>query len=48
MSEGAVKVAIHRLRLRYAELVREEVARTLSEFEDLEAELGYLFTVLSG
>jgi DNA-directed RNA polymerase specialized sigma24 family protein len=31
MSEGAVKVAVHRLRRRYAELLREEVADTIAD-----------------
>lgn len=31
VSEGAVKVAVHRLRVRFRELLREEVAETLAE-----------------
>lgn len=30
LSEGAVKVAVHRLRQRYADLVRQEIAETLA------------------
>ena len=47
MAEGAVKVAVHRLRHRYRELLREEIARTVSTPEEVEEELRYLFIVLS-
>jgi RNA polymerase sigma-70 factor (ECF subfamily) len=46
MSEVAVKVAAHRLRRRYAELVREEVARTLDDPAGVEEELRYLLAAL--
>lgn len=36
---NAVDVAIHRLRRRYGELVREEIARTVSRPEDIEEEI---------
>lgn len=50
LSEGAVKVAIHRLRRRLRELVKREIAETLeTESEtELRAELGYLIRALSG
>ena len=47
MSEVAVKVAVHRLRQRYAELVREEVARTLTNPAEVEEEIRYLLAALS-
>ncbi len=47
MSEGAVKLAAYRLRQRYRELLREEVARTVSSPADLEDELRHLMRVLS-
>ena len=47
MSEGAVKVAVHRLRRRYRELLRGEIAETLVETEDVDAELRHLFSVLA-
>ena len=31
MDEGALRVAVHRLRKRYRELLREEIAQTLSD-----------------
>ena len=47
MSETAVKVAVHRLRQRYGEHIREEVARTLTNPAELEEEIRYLLTALS-
>ena len=46
MSEGAWKMAVHRLRRRYGELVRAEIAQTVSRPEEVEEELRYLCTVL--
>ena len=43
MSEGALKVAVHRLRRRYRELLREEIAQTLSHPEYVEEEIRALF-----
>jgi RNA polymerase sigma-70 factor (ECF subfamily) len=47
MSEGAVKVAAHRLRQRYRELLREEIARTVTSPTEVEDELRHLFRALS-
>jgi len=47
MGESALRVAVHRLRKRYRELFREEIAHTLAEGEDVETELRHLLTVLS-
>jgi hypothetical protein len=46
MSEGAVKVAVHRLRRRYRDLVRDEIAQTVAGPEDVDEELRYLFAAL--
>jgi RNA polymerase sigma-70 factor (ECF subfamily) len=46
MSEGAVKVALHRLRRRYGELLRAAVAETVSNEADLNDEMRYLVAVL--
>ena len=46
MSENALNVAVHRLRQRYAALVREAVARTVADEGDVEDELRYLVAVL--
>lgn len=45
MNEGSVKVAVHRLRKRFRELLRQEIAHTLSDDADLEDELRYLCSV---
>jgi DNA-directed RNA polymerase specialized sigma24 family protein len=47
MNEGAVRVAVHRLRKRFRALFREEVARTLAEGQDVDEELRYLARVLA-
>jgi RNA polymerase sigma factor (sigma-70 family) len=47
MSEGAVKVAVHRLRQRYRELLRQEIAHTVSGPEQVEEEIRALFSALS-
>jgi len=46
MSEGSVRVAVHRLRQRYGELLRCEVAHTVTREEEVDEELRYLFQVL--
>lgn len=46
-SESAVKVAIHRLRKRFREIIRQEIAQTVSEKADVDHELSYLVEVLS-
>lgn len=47
MTEGAVRVAIHRLRRRYRELLREEVAQTLSDPAQADEEMQALFSALT-
>jgi len=46
-SEGALKVAIHRLRKRYRELFRQEVADTVANPAEVESELRYLAAALT-
>jgi len=46
MSEGAVKVAVHRLRKRYRKLLRTGIAETVSSEADLDDEMRYLVEVL--
>jgi RNA polymerase sigma-70 factor (ECF subfamily) len=46
MTEGAVKVAVHRLRKRYRELLREEIAKTLNETDSIDEEIRQLFAAL--
>lgn len=46
-TEGALKVAIHRLRKRYRELFRLEIAHTVADPAEVEAEMRFLATVLA-
>jgi RNA polymerase sigma-70 factor (ECF subfamily) len=48
LSETAVRVAVHRLRVRYGKLLRQAVAETLADSGDVEDELRHLLAVLSG
>lgn len=47
MREGAVRVAVHRMRQRFGELLREEVAETVSHPSEVDDELRYLLRVLA-
>ena len=46
-SEGAARVAVHRMRKRFREIYREEISQTLADGADLEAELRYLAGALA-
>jgi RNA polymerase sigma factor (sigma-70 family) len=46
MSEGAVRVAVHRLRRRFAAVLRAEIASTVSSDQEVDAELEYLSAVV--
>ncbi|MGA2496164.1 MAG: sigma-70 family RNA polymerase sigma factor [Tepidisphaeraceae bacterium] len=47
-SEGAMKVAAHRLRQRYRALLREEIAQTVASEDEVEEELRTLHLALAG
>lgn len=47
MTEGAVKVAVHRLRQRYREKLKAEIAHTVATPDEAEPELRHLFRILS-
>jgi RNA polymerase sigma-70 factor (ECF subfamily) len=47
MSEGAFKVAVHRLRQRFRELVKAEIAQTVDDPTQVTEELRYLVDVLA-
>ncbi len=47
MNENAIKVAVHRLRRRYRELIRDEIAGTLASQRDIEEEMRHLFSALA-
>ena len=46
-SEGTARVAVHRLRKRFREVFREEIAHTVSSAEEIEEEVRYLMGVLA-
>lgn len=46
-SEGAVKVAVHRLRRRFRALVKQEIAQTVDDTGQVNEELRYLVDVLA-
>jgi len=43
-----VKSAVHRMRQRYRQLLRDEIAHTVAEPGEVDMELRHLFTVLAG
>jgi len=47
MTESAVKVGVHRMRLRYRELLRAVVAQTVADPAEIDDEIRFLFQVLS-
>jgi RNA polymerase sigma factor (sigma-70 family) len=47
LPEGTVRVAVHRLRRRYRELLRDEIAQTLSDPAQTDEEMQALFSALS-
>lgn len=48
MEETAVRVAVHRLRKRYRQLLRDEISQTLANPSDLEEEMRVLFKAFEG
>jgi RNA polymerase sigma factor (sigma-70 family) len=46
MTEGAVKVAVHRMRQRYRDLLRDEIAQTVDSPAHVEEEIAYLLNCL--
>lgn len=47
MTESAMKSAVHRLRRRYRQLLRGEIANTVASADEVDDELRHLFTVLA-
>ena len=47
LTEGAVKVAVHRLRERYRERLKQTVAQTVDAPSEVDSELRHLFRVLA-
>ena len=48
LSEGAVKVAVHRLRQRFRDAVRAEIAQTVATPAEVDEELRCLMAAMSG
>jgi RNA polymerase sigma factor (sigma-70 family) len=48
MSDGAVKVAVHRLRRQFRDVVRDEIAHTVSSPEEIDDELRHLWSAVRG
>ena len=46
LSVGAVRVAVHRQRRRYRELLREEIGRIVGDASEIDEEIQALFTAL--
>ena len=46
MTEGALKVAVHRLRRRFAQHVRKEIAHTVADTADIDEEIRFLRSAL--
>jgi len=47
VTEGALRVTVHRLRQRYGELLQAEIAQTVSDPAHADAEVQSLFAALS-
>jgi RNA polymerase sigma-70 factor (ECF subfamily) len=48
VSEAGVRMAVHRLRLRYRDVLRMELAQCVADAGEVEEELRYLYRVLAG
>ncbi len=48
LSEGAVRVALHRLRRRFGELLRNELGHTVADPAEVDEELRHLFRAMAG
>lgn len=46
MSEAAIRMAAHRLRRRYGQLLRSEIAATVSRRDEIDAEIRYLIEIM--
>ena len=48
MSEGSVKVAVHRLRKEFGELLRQEISGTVATEAEVDEEIRQLIRAASG
>jgi RNA polymerase sigma-70 factor (ECF subfamily) len=47
MSDGAVRVAVHRLRRQFRDALVDDIAETVSDPSDVDAEIEYLLKAVS-
>ena len=47
LTEAAVKMAVHRLRLRYREILKAQIAQTVSSPQEIEEEIRHLFAAFA-
>ena len=47
ISESGVRTVVHRMRKRFRELIRAQIAQTVSNLAEVDEEIHYLFEVLS-
>jgi RNA polymerase sigma factor (sigma-70 family) len=47
MTEGSIGVAVHRLRRQYRKLIRDEIAQTVGDEDQIDEEMGCLFAALA-
>jgi RNA polymerase sigma-70 factor (ECF subfamily) len=47
MTEGSIRVAVHRLRRQYRKLLRDEIAQTVAGEDQIDEEMGCLFAALA-
>jgi RNA polymerase sigma-70 factor (ECF subfamily) len=48
MSSGALRMAVHRMRRKYRRLLREEIAETVGTPEEVDDEIRFLLSAMSG
>lgn len=47
MTEGSIRVAVHRLRRQYRKLLRDEITQTVGDEDQIDEEMGCLFAALA-
>ncbi len=47
MTEGSIRVAVHRLRRQYRKLLRDEISQTVADEDQIDEEMGCLFAALA-
>jgi RNA polymerase sigma-70 factor (ECF subfamily) len=47
MNEGAVRTAVTRLRAKFRDLLREDIARTVEDPAEVDGEIAYLYSLFA-